>query len=37
MSSDSSFEGDVLHEFDYLLPKPFSTDSDSDHLDVDNP
>ena len=37
MSSGSSFEGQVLHEFDDLLPKPFSTDSDSDHyLDVES-
>ena len=36
MSSDSSFEGQVLHEFDDLLPKPFPTDSDSDHLDVES-
>ena len=35
MSSDSSFEGQVLHEFDDLLPKPFASDSDSDHLDVE--
>ena len=37
MSSGSSFEGQVLHELDDLLPKPFSTDSDSDHyLDVES-
>ena len=37
MSSGSSFDGQVLHEFDDLLPKPFSTDSDSDHyLDVES-
>ena len=36
MSSDSSFEGQVLHEFDDLLQKPFPTDSDSDHLDVES-
>ena len=36
MSSESSFDGQVLHEFDDLLPKPLSTDSGSDHLDVES-
>ena len=36
MSSDSKLQGLVLHEFDDLLPKPFSTYSDKEHLDVES-
>ena len=33
MSSESSFDGQTFNEFDDFLPKPLSTDSDSDHVD----
>ena len=33
MSSESSFDGQTFNEFDDFIPKPLSTDSDSDHLD----
>ena len=33
MSSESSFDCQTFNEFDDFLPKPLSTDSDSDHVD----
>ena len=33
MSSESSFDGQTFNEFDDFLPKPLSTDSESDHVD----
>ena len=33
MSSESSFDGQTFSEFDDFIPKPLSTDSNSDHLD----
>ena len=32
MSSESSFDGQTFNEFDDFIPKPLSTDSDSDNL-----
>ena len=32
MSSESSFDDQTFNEFDDFIPKPLSTDSDSDNL-----
>ena len=37
MSSESSFDGQVFYELDDLLPKPFSSGTDSEDLDLESP
>ena len=36
MSNESSFDGQTFYEFDDLLPKQLSTDSDNDHVDPEH-
>ena len=37
MSSESSFDRQVFYELDDLLPKPFSSDTDSEDSDLESP